>query len=75
MRYAKILRSLPFHILSVGKTEEDSKIHYELQVLSNAGKLSRKRRDDALSEFNAAFFAAKKSLVALRDSIKTKRAE
>lgn len=62
-------------VISAGKDEENSKIHYELQVLSNAGKLSRKRRDDALSEFNAAFLAAKESLVALKASIKAKRAE
>jgi hypothetical protein len=62
-------------VISVGKTEEDSKIHYELQVLSNAGKLSRKRRDDALSDFNAAFLAAKESLVALKDCIKVRRAK
>ncbi|MHB1232900.1 MAG: hypothetical protein ACYCZQ_10040 [Burkholderiales bacterium] len=62
-------------VISVGKTEEDSEIHYELQVLSNAGKLSRKRRDDALSDFNAAFLAAKESLVALKDCIKVRRAK
>lgn len=61
--------------ISAGKDEEDSKTHYELQVLSNAGKLSRKRREDALSEFNAAFLAAKESLVALKADIKAKRAE
>ena len=62
-------------VISAGRTEEDSKVHYQLQVLSNAGKLSRKRREDALSEFNAAFVAAMESLVALKDGIKAKRAE
>ncbi|MHB1331681.1 MAG: hypothetical protein ACYCY1_03730 [Sulfuriferula sp.] len=62
-------------VISVGRTEEDSKVHYQLQVLSNAGKLSRKRREDALSEFNTAFVVAMESLVALKDSIKAKRAE
>lgn len=62
-------------VISVGKAEEDSKIHYELQVLSNSGKLSRKRREDALSEFNAAFLAAKESLVALKACIKERRTE
>lgn len=62
-------------VISAGKTEEGNKIHYELQVLSNAGKLSRKRRDDALSDFNAAFLAAKESLVALKDCIKVRRAK
>jgi hypothetical protein len=61
-------------VISVGKTEEDSKIHYELQVLSNSGTLSRKRREDALSEFDAAFRAAKESLVDLKAAIKAKRA-
>ena|GEM_PF-3389633 len=42
-------------VISVGKAEEDSKIHYELHILSSSGKFSRKRREDALSEFNNAF--------------------
>ena len=62
-------------VISVGKTEEDSKVRYELQVLSNSGKLSRKPREDALSEFNTAFRTAKESLVALKAAIKAKLAE
>ncbi len=60
-------------VISVGKTEDDSTVHYELQVLTNSGKLMRKRREDALSEFNAAFLAAKESLVALKSRIKGMR--
>ena len=62
-------------VITAGKTEEDSKVHYELQVLSNSGKLARKRREDALSEFNAAFRSAKESLVALKAAITAKRGE
>ena len=62
-------------VIKVGKTEEDSQVHYELQVLSNSGKLSRKRREDALSEFNEAFRIGKETLVALKVAIKAKRAQ
>lgn len=62
-------------VISASQADEESKIHYELQVLSNAGKLSRKRREEALSEFNAAFSVAKGNLVALKASIKAKRTE
>lgn len=61
-------------VFSAGKTKDDSRVHYELQVLSNSGRLSRKRREDALSEFNAAFLTAKESLIALKTHIKEKRA-
>jgi len=61
-------------VISVGKTEADSKIHYELHVLSNSGKLSRKRREDALTEFTAAFRLATESLVALKAAIRAKGA-
>lgn len=62
-------------VISVGKAEEDSKVHFELQVLSNSGKLSRKPREEALFEFNTAFRAAKESLVALKATIKAKLPE
>ena len=62
-------------VISAGKTEEDSKVHYELQVLSNSGKLSRKPREDALSEFDTAFRLAKDSLVSLKAAIKAKRSK
>ena len=61
-------------VIVAGKSEKDSKVHYELQILSNSGKLSRKRREDALAEFDAAFALAKKSLVAILATIRTTRA-
>ncbi|MBP7780222.1 MAG: hypothetical protein KA045_01640 [Burkholderiaceae bacterium] len=60
-------------IISVGKTEGDSQVHYELQVLNNSGKLFRKRRDDALSEFNEVFLVGKESLLALKSKIKASK--
>ena len=62
-------------VISAGKTEEDSRVRYELQVLSTSGKLARKPREDALSEFNTAFRTAKESLVALKAAIKAKLSE
>ncbi len=52
----------------VGKTPADDQSHYILQVISSSGKISRKRRDDALDEFNSTYGIAKKSLVDLRHS-------
>lgn len=60
-------------VISVGKTDEDTRIHYELQVLSNSGRLSRKPRQDALAEFHAAYSLAKESLVTLKAAIQTQR--
>lgn len=57
-------------VISVGKTEEESQVHYELQILNNSGKLCLKRRDDALLEFNDAFSVGKESLLALKAAIK-----
>ncbi|MGH9972212.1 MAG: hypothetical protein ACREBG_31080 [Pyrinomonadaceae bacterium] len=39
----------------VGKTTQDDESHYMLQIISNSGKISRKRRADALNEFNTAY--------------------
>lgn len=61
-------------VLVVGKSREEDKMHCQLQILSNSGKLSRKRRDDAISEFNTSYRLAKESLIALLDAIKTQRA-
>ena len=61
-------------VLVVRAPPEVSKFHFELQIISNSGKVSRKRRDVALSEFNASFQLAKESLVALLDAIKAARA-
>lgn len=61
-------------VLVVGNIEAEDEMHLQLQILSNSGKLSRKRRDDALTDFNASYELAKDSLVALLTSIKAKRA-
>jgi hypothetical protein len=61
-------------IVAVGNSDADSEMHFQLQVLSNSGKLSRKRREDALAEFDEAFRLAKDSLVGVLDIIKAKRA-
>lgn len=60
-------------VLVVGKTEKDCYGYNELQVLSNAGNVSRMRREDALSDFNDAFKVAKRSLFALNAVIKQHR--
>ena len=60
-------------VISVGKVEEESRVRYELQVLSNSGTLSRVPRESALTEFNAAFRKAKDALVALKAAVKAKR--
>jgi hypothetical protein len=60
-------------VITASKTEEDGEVHYELQILSNSGRLSRKRREDALAEFDASYVLAKESLVAMLAAIKAKR--
>ena len=49
-------------------------MHLQLQILSNSGKISMKRRQDALSEFNASYLVAKASLVELLNTIKQQQA-
>ena len=60
-------------VLVVGKTQEEDEMHFQFQILSNSGKLSHKRRKDALEEFNSAYTIAKASLLALLEVIKSKR--
>ena len=60
-------------VLVVGKTQEEDELHFQFQILSHSGKLSHKRRKDALAEFDAAYSDARASLVALLDVIKSKR--
>jgi hypothetical protein len=62
-------------VITVAQNAEEGTVRYELQVLSSSGTLSRKGRQDALSEFNAAFSTAKESLVALKEAIKAHRSE
>ena len=56
--------------LLVGKTPDEDEQHCMLHVIKNSGKTERKRRQDALKEFNKQYEVAKKSLVELRDAIK-----
>jgi hypothetical protein len=60
-------------VLVVGKTLAEDESHFQLQILSNSGKLSRKRRKDALDEFNSSYNLAKASLVGLLDTVKASR--
>jgi hypothetical protein len=60
-------------VLVVGKTFAEDESHYQLQILSNSGELSTKRRKDALDEFNSSYDLAKSSLVGLLDTIKASR--
>lgn len=59
-----------YPLLVVGKTPEEYEMHLQLQILSNSGKISMKKRQDALAEFNAAYKVAKASLIVLLDAIK-----
>jgi len=61
-------------VLVVGKTPADDEMHLQLQILSNSGKISCKRRPDALAEFYSSYKLAKKSLLGLRETIKAQRA-
>ena len=60
-------------VLVVGKTQEEDEMHFQFQILSNSGKLSHKRRKDALEEFNSAYTIAKASLLDLLEVIKSRR--
>lgn len=57
-------------VMVVGKSPDENSVHYELQVISNSGRLFRKRRHDALAEFKASYAEAKTSLVELLATIK-----
>lgn len=59
-------------LVSGGSYGEDS-VHYELQVISNSGRLSLIRRQDALSEFKKYHVAAKNSLVSLLEVIEAEK--
>ena len=58
-------------VMVVGKTSDQNSSHFELQVISNSGNISRQKREDALAEFKKVSAAAKKSLVGLLDLIKS----
>ena len=55
------LHSHPTNI--VGKTPEEDKHSYQLQVITSSLKLKRMSREEALEEYNKNFNSAKKTLV------------
>jgi hypothetical protein len=55
-------------VMSVGAEPGTSEVRYEHQVINSSGKVTRKRRESALTEFNSAYDTARESLIALRDS-------
>jgi len=57
-------------VFKVGKAPDEDQLHYTLQVISNSGRVTRKRREEALSEFNSAYAKAKASLIALLTAIR-----
>ena len=63
-----------YPLLVVGKTPEENEMHLQLQILSNSGRISMKRRQEALAEFIEAYKVAKASLIVLLDAIKQQQA-
>lgn len=61
-------------VLKVGNTPDTDQLHYTLQVISNSGRLTRNRREDALSEFSASYAKAKESLLLLLDALRASHA-
>ncbi|MEJ2452769.1 MAG: hypothetical protein P8103_01240 [Candidatus Thiodiazotropha sp.] len=56
--------------LAIGKTPEEDKAYYSLQIINNSGRIIRKSRKAALTEFNDNFNSAKESLIKLLRAIK-----
>lgn len=50
-------------LIVVGRTPERNSPHYQLNIISSSGKITRKKREEALKEFRAAYKTAKKNLV------------
>jgi hypothetical protein len=61
-------------VCSVGMTPEEDRVHYELQVVANSGKVSRMRREAALASFNSSYQDARESLASLLKAIKGRNA-
>ena len=62
-------------VVTVGPTQEETEMHYTLLIISQSGKVTKERREDALATFDASYEAAKKSLTALIDHIRLRRAD
>ena len=58
--------------IAVGKTPEEDESYYMLQIITQSGKVDRKRREDALEEFNINYKLAKEALVKLKDLLENK---
>ena len=56
-------------VLVVGGTPEEDTSHLEFWVLATSGKISRIKRHKAFDEFNAAYRAARESLVQLKSML------
>ena len=62
-------------VVTVGLTEEETEMHYTLLIISQSGKVTKERREDALAKFYSSCEAAKKSLAGLIDHIRLRRAD
>jgi hypothetical protein len=58
-------------VFVVGKTEVENSSHFELQIISSSGRITRTKRQDAFKQFNKAYTAAKASLIGLLQRIKS----
>jgi hypothetical protein len=56
-------------VITVGKTPDTDRLHYTLQVISNSGRVSRTRREEALTEFNDLYAKTRESLRAFLSAI------
>jgi len=52
-------------VIVAGKKRDEESVHFELQVISNSGRITRKKRQDAYVEFIESFRAAEISLTDL----------
>jgi hypothetical protein len=62
-------------VITVGAAQEVTQVHYTLLIISQSGKVTNERREDALARFDSSCEAAKKSLVGLIDQIRLRRAD
>ena len=61
-------------VVVLAKNPGENRVYSQLQILKSSGKLERKTREHAHTEFNSSFKLAKESLVGLLTAIKTLRA-
>ena len=59
-------------VFVVGRTPEESTNHLQFWVLEGSGKVSRVKRAEAFTEFNAAYLAVRESLVQLKNMVHEK---